>query len=156
MEPTDDPDELAYRRQYTAFVEPGNVTTWSANQEGLETRAASGVAPARQPQMPAYHLQRADGSGITLVNIGVGPSNAKTVTDHVAVLRPHGWLMLGHCAGLSASQRMGIMCWRTPMYATTTCSMTTCRCGCRFRRWPKCSWRCRMRWPASPSSKAMN
>jgi AMP nucleosidase len=57
--------------------------------------------------MPAYHLKRKDGTGITLVNIGVGPSNAKTATDHVAVLRPHAWIMLGHCAGLRASQRLG-------------------------------------------------
>lgn len=42
-----------------------------------------------------------------MVNIGVGPSNAKTITDHVAVLRPHAWLMLGHCAGLRNSQRLG-------------------------------------------------
>ena len=106
MQASDDPEVRKYRQQYTAFVEPGNVVTWSANQD-QPAAAASGVAPARQPQMPAFHLQRADGSGITLINIGVGPSNAKTVTDHVAVLRPHGWLMLGHCAGLSASQRMG-------------------------------------------------
>ena len=44
--------------------------------------------------MPAYHLVRGDHSGITLVNIGVGPSNAKTITDHIAVLRPHAWLCL--------------------------------------------------------------
>lgn len=61
----------------------------------------------RIPQMPAYHLKREDGQGITLINIGVGPSNAKTITDHVAVLRPHAWLMLGHCAGLRNSQKMG-------------------------------------------------
>jgi AMP nucleosidase len=42
-----------------------------------------------------------------MVNIGVGPSNAKTITDHVAVLRPHVWLMLGHCAGLRNSQSLG-------------------------------------------------
>jgi AMP nucleosidase len=59
------------------------------------------------PQMPTYHLKRADGSGITLVNIGVGPSNAKTATDHIAVLRPHAWLMVGHCAGLRSSQALG-------------------------------------------------
>ena len=58
-------------------------------------------------QMPAYHLQRADGNGISLVNIGVGPSNAKTMTDHVAVLRPSAWVMLGHCAGLRRTQRLG-------------------------------------------------
>jgi AMP nucleosidase len=57
--------------------------------------------------MPTYHLKRADGNGITLVNIGVGPSNAKTATDHIAVLRPHAWLMVGHCAGLRNSQRLG-------------------------------------------------
>jgi AMP nucleosidase len=61
----------------------------------------------RLPQMPAYHLKRQDGSGITMINIGVGPSNAKTITDHVAVLRPHAWLMLGHCAGLRNSQSLG-------------------------------------------------
>ena len=42
-----------------------------------------------------------------MVNIGVGPSNAKTITDHIAVLRPHAWLMLGHCAGLRNSQQLG-------------------------------------------------
>lgn len=61
----------------------------------------------RIPQMPAYHLQRPNGDGITMVNIGVGPSNAKTITDHIAVLRPHAWLMLGHCAGLRSSQSLG-------------------------------------------------
>jgi len=61
----------------------------------------------RLPQMPAYHLKREDGRGITMVNIGVGPSNAKTITDHIAVLRPHAWMMLGHCAGLRASQALG-------------------------------------------------
>ena len=59
------------------------------------------------PQMPAYHLKRADGQGISLVNIGVGPSNAKTITDHIAVLRPSAWIMLGHCAGLRRTQRLG-------------------------------------------------
>ena len=42
-----------------------------------------------------------------MVNIGVGPSNAKTITDHIAVLRPHAWLMLGHCAGLRNTQQLG-------------------------------------------------
>jgi AMP nucleosidase len=89
---------------YIAFVEPGDVVTWNAN---LGDRPPEGIPPSRQPQMPAYHLQRADGSGITMVNIGVGPSNAKTITDHIAVLRPHAWIMLGHCAGLRNTQRLG-------------------------------------------------
>jgi AMP nucleosidase len=61
----------------------------------------------RRHQMPAYHLMAPDRSGITLVNIGVGPSNAKTITDHLAVLRPEAWLMIGHCGGLRPSQRIG-------------------------------------------------
>lgn len=64
-------------------------------------------APWRKFQMPAYHLIRPDGSGVSLVNIGVGPSNAKTITDHLAVLRPHCWIMVGHCGGLRATQRIG-------------------------------------------------
>jgi len=65
------------------------------------------VEPEKVPQMPAYHLTRPDRSGITMVNIGVGPANAKTITDHIAVLRPHAWIMLGHCAGLRNSQQLG-------------------------------------------------
>ncbi|QYZ69482.1 AMP nucleosidase [Neotabrizicola shimadae] len=87
---------------YTAFVAPGNSVITAADQV---------LAPSsKTPQMPTYHLKRADGNGITLVNIGVGPSNAKTATDHIAVLRPHAWLMVGHCAGLRNSQSLGDFC----------------------------------------------
>ncbi|ORE93926.1 AMP nucleosidase [Aurantimonas sp. 22II-16-19i] len=87
---------------FDAFVEPGDLVTPAGGEHPV-----SGAAPQRLPQMPAYHLKRGDGSGITMINIGVGPSNAKTITDHVAVLRPHAWLMLGHCAGLRNSQALG-------------------------------------------------
>ena len=84
---------------YTAFVAPGNAVI---------VDPAAPIPPLpRLPQMPAYHLTRPGGQGITLVNIGVGPSNAKTATDHIAVLRPHAWLMVGHCAGLRNSQSLG-------------------------------------------------
>ena len=88
---------------YRCLVEPGDLLTPSPGS-GL---SASGNAPGHLPQMPAYHLVRADGLGITLVNIGVGPSNAKTLTDSLAVLRPHCWIMIGHCGGLRASQQLG-------------------------------------------------
>jgi AMP nucleosidase len=91
---------------YDAFVEPGNVVTRRSGQPAQPSDAL-GAAPPRLPQMPAYHLVRPDGSGITMVNIGVGPANAKTITDHIAVLRPHAWLMLGHCAGLQNTQQLG-------------------------------------------------
>jgi AMP nucleosidase len=87
---------------YTEFVEPGNAITPAGFGE-----PQSGVPVGRLPQMPAYHIKKKGHAGITLVNIGVGPSNAKTITDHVAVLRPHAWLMLGHCAGLRNSQTLG-------------------------------------------------
>jgi AMP nucleosidase len=87
---------------YTEFVEPGNVVTL-AGKSAPEPHEPFG----RTPQMPAYHLKKKGHAGITMINIGVGPSNAKTITDHVAVLRPHAWLMLGHCAGLRNSQRLG-------------------------------------------------
>jgi AMP nucleosidase len=64
-------------------------------------------APWRRHQMPAYHLTAPGRAGLTLVNIGVGPSNAKTITDHLAVLRPHAWLMIGHCGGLRPTQTLG-------------------------------------------------
>ncbi|MEL7301547.1 MAG: AMP nucleosidase [Pseudomonadota bacterium] len=84
---------------YTSFVATGDQ----------EITTPDGVIepPAKLPQMPTYHLKREGGAGITLVNIGVGPSNAKTATDHIAVLRPHAWLMVGHCAGLRNSQQLG-------------------------------------------------
>ncbi|MEO0403099.1 MAG: AMP nucleosidase [Pseudomonadota bacterium] len=90
----DDPDS-----GYTSFVSTGNAEITASDQPLPDS--------PKMPQMPTYHLKRADGSGITLVNIGVGPSNAKTATDHIAVLRPHAWLMVGHCAGLRNSQALG-------------------------------------------------
>ncbi len=86
--------------RYARFVEPGNRIT----EKGCEP---AGEQLAKLPQMPAYHLVREGRTGITIVNIGVGPSNAKTITDHIAVLRPHVWLMVGHCGGLRSSQRLG-------------------------------------------------
>ncbi|MEX0853008.1 MAG: AMP nucleosidase [Bauldia sp.] len=87
---------------YQSFVEPGNLITPAGRKKPV-----SGAALARLPQMPAYHLTRPGHAGLTMVNIGIGPSNAKTITDHIAVLRPHAWLMLGHCAGLRNTQALG-------------------------------------------------
>ena len=92
----------------------GSAYTMLSCAGGLEITAADPNPDAaisdsawRRHQMPAYHLVAEDGSGITLVNIGVGPSNAKTITDHLAVMRPQAWLMIGHCGGLRPSQRIG-------------------------------------------------
>ena len=90
---------------YAALSAPGGVRA-EAGDADVERRVSGG--DWRRHQMPAYHLiARAPGAGVTLVNIGVGPSNAKTICDHLAVLRPHAWLMIGHCGGLRPSQTIG-------------------------------------------------
>ncbi|MCP1675928.1 AMP nucleosidase [Natronocella acetinitrilica] len=96
-------DQIKAGGDYTAFVEPGDVITDATTS----TPAEQIRRPKHLPPMPAYHLVRPDGLGVTLINIGVGPSNAKTITDHLAVLRPHCWLMIGHCGGLRRSQLLG-------------------------------------------------
>ncbi|WP_370234350.1 AMP nucleosidase [Brevundimonas sp.] len=76
-------------------------------RDTADPEAAISDTAWKKHQMPAYHLTAPGAKGITLVNIGVGPSNAKTITDHLAVTRPHVWLMIGHCGGLRASQSIG-------------------------------------------------
>jgi AMP nucleosidase len=91
----------------------GPYTALSCAGGVMVTRETSDVSQAvhdsawRRHQMPAYHLMAPGREGFSLVNIGVGPSNAKTITDHLAVLRPEAWLMIGHCGGLRPSQTIG-------------------------------------------------
>ncbi len=92
---------------YDALHLPGGSTI-TRSMTAEEADAVVEHTPWHRFQMPAYHLSRTDGKGgVTLVNIGVGPSNAKTITDHLAVLRPNCWLMVGHCGGLRQTQRIG-------------------------------------------------
>jgi len=90
--------------RFTGLSVPGAVY-----ERGELTDAEAQIAAGqwRRHQMPAYHLMAEGGTGITLVNIGVGPANAKTICDHIAVLRPEVWLMIGHCGGLRPSQSIG-------------------------------------------------
>jgi AMP nucleosidase len=98
--------ELSRDGPFEKLMLPGGVTIESGAD--AETAAAQiAASPWHRFQMPAYHLIRKNGPGITLVNIGVGPSNAKNITDHLAVLRPDCWLMVGHCGGLRQSQTIG-------------------------------------------------
>ena len=97
------PDANGAPSRFTAVSGAGNVVVRAGDDpDKLVTDSAW-----RRHQMPAYHLMADDRTGITLVNIGVGPSNAKTICDHLAVLRPEAWLMIGHCGGLRPSQRIG-------------------------------------------------
>jgi AMP nucleosidase len=90
--------------RFTALAGAGGLLI--TPEEGDAEAAVAGSLFQRF-QMPAYHLKAENGTGITMVNIGVGPSNAKTITDHLAVLRPEAWLMIGHCGGLRYSQKIG-------------------------------------------------
>ncbi|CAN7516079.1 AMP nucleosidase [Phenylobacterium sp. LjRoot225] len=89
---------------YQALSAAGQVMVTA---ETPDPEAMVAAAPWRKHQMPAYHLMAEGRAGVTLVNIGVGPSNAKTICDHLAVLRPQAWLMIGHCGGLRGSQTIG-------------------------------------------------
>jgi len=89
---------------YTALSCAGGLTI-TANTANPELAVAESTW--RKHQMPAYHLMAPGGAGVTLLNIGVGPSNAKTICDHLAVLRPQAWLMIGHCGGLRDTQTIG-------------------------------------------------
>ncbi|WP_082172096.1 AMP nucleosidase [Methylobacterium platani] len=98
--------------RYARLVLPGGISVEAGEAAGAQAEALIAASPWHRFQMPAYHLVARDGQGqpgqgTSLVNIGVGPSNAKTITDHLAVLRPHCWLMVGHCGGLRQSQTIG-------------------------------------------------
>ena len=97
-------EQLSNDSRYETLSVAGGLVVDASTENATEQIAN---APWRRFQMPAYHLTAEDGSGITLVNIGVGPSNAKTITDHLAVLRPECWIMVGHCGGLRHSQSIG-------------------------------------------------
>jgi AMP nucleosidase len=90
--------------RYAALSAAGQVLVTA---ETAHPEAVVAAGSWRKHQMPAYHLMAEGRAGITLVNIGVGPSNAKTVCDHLAVLRSQAWLMIGHCGGLRGSQTIG-------------------------------------------------
>lgn len=83
-------------------------TNYTMHIEAFRERFPDAQGPARDGvQMPAWHHHTPAGDGVSLVNIGVGPTNAKTVTDHLAVLRPDTMMMIGHCGGLRNHQNLG-------------------------------------------------
>jgi nucleoside phosphorylase len=94
-------------------------------------RKVADLVRSSDAQMPAYHyiasqpreierkrdkddegyrkkiFEALDLPNVTMIDIGVGPSNAKTITDHLAPLRPRCWIMIGRCSGLRAEQHIG-------------------------------------------------
>lgn len=83
-------------------------TNYDMHVEAFQELLPDVEGPAREGvPMPAWHHRRPGGDGVSLINIGIGPANAKTITDHVAVLRPDTMIMIGHCGGLRNHQRVG-------------------------------------------------
>lgn len=82
-------------------------TNYDMHVEVFKSRFPDCIKPDRKVQMPAYHHKLKNNLGLTLINIGVGPSNAKTITDHISVLRPDAMIMVGHCGGLRNHQNIG-------------------------------------------------
>ena len=96
--------ELHTDSRYTALVLADGRTITKAQAATMDISA---LTMESHYQMPRYDLISPGNRGITMINIGVGPSNAKTITDCLAVLRPDLWIMIGHCAGLDGRMRMG-------------------------------------------------
>ncbi len=90
---------------YIALSCAGGI--WITAEKPKRLSRLSPIWRGRSTRCQPRHLITADGQGITLINIGVGPSNAKTICDHLAVLRPDARLMIGHCGGLRESQLIG-------------------------------------------------
>ena len=83
-------------------------TNYGMHVEAFQQRFTDAEGPDRDGvQMPAWHHRTPTGDGVSLVNIGVGPANAKTITDHLGVLRPDTMIMIGHCGGLRNHQSVG-------------------------------------------------
>jgi AMP nucleosidase len=84
------------------------LTNYAMHIEEFRAALPDCVGPSAEGrQMPAWHHMLPGRAGLTMINIGVGPSNAKTITDHLAVLRPDLVLMIGHCGGLRNHQNIG-------------------------------------------------
>ena len=83
------------------------LTNYQMHMDAFRELFPEHVEPRASVQMPAYHQVTDDNDGVSIVNIGVGPSNAKNFTDHLAVLRPDAMIMVGHCAGIRNHQEIG-------------------------------------------------
>lgn len=62
----------------------------------------------RTCQMNTLHIKNKKSNfWFSIINIWVWPSNTKTITDHLAVLRPKIFLMIWHCGWLRNHQEIG-------------------------------------------------
>ncbi len=92
----------------TSFQRYVLLTNYAWHVEEFRAALPGSTGPRDgEHQMPAWHHAEPGRAGLSIIDIGVGPSNAKTITDHLAVLRPDLVLMIGHCGGLRNHQEIG-------------------------------------------------
>lgn len=89
------------------FQEHILITNYQIHMEIFKEIFPKAVGSTGVCQMPAWHVKKPNKKGITMINMGVGPANAKTITDQIAVLRPDCMIMIGHCGGLKNHQNIG-------------------------------------------------
>ena len=120
---------------YTGFVSPATP------RSPAPTRRLP--APASMPQMPAYHLKRGTGRGSRWSISGSGrrTPRPRPTTSRCCARMPGSWSATAR--GCAIRSRWGISCLPMPTCARTRFWTTTCRSGCRSRRWPRSRSRCR-------------
>ena len=91
--------------EYIAFIEPGNVVT----RRGLSAELGDelGAPPRACRKCPPTTWCAPTTAASPWSTSAWARPTPRTITDHIAVLRPHAWIMLGHCAGLRNSQQLG-------------------------------------------------
>ena len=89
------------------FQEYVLVTNYQMHMDIFKKMFPKAVGSKGACQMPVLHAKKPGRKGITIINMGVGPANAKTLTDQIAVLRPSCIIMIGHCGGLRPTQEIG-------------------------------------------------
>ncbi|HVY12607.1 MAG TPA: hypothetical protein VHB73_03475 [Alphaproteobacteria bacterium] len=99
------PAFIERQEEFVELITPGNLRYTRDNPD--EPHVASLPPSPTNGQMPAYHLRRADGTGISCALIGTGPSNAKNFMDKLSVVRPELVVMAGICAGFGPGWERG-------------------------------------------------
>ena len=112
------PDEIVAARDRDAIVEDwlprytgmpleefGDYVLLTNFKSYLDQFAARFDCPVRGVDTP---MQAATSpAGLTMVNFGIGTSNAATITDLLSAVSPRGVLFLGKCGGLKTSTEIG-------------------------------------------------
>lgn len=112
------PDEVVAARDRDAIVadwlprytgmpleEFGEYVLLTNFKSYLDAFAARFDCPIRGSDRP---MQAATSpGGLTMVNFGIGTSNAATITDLLSAVSPRGVLFLGKCGGLKTSTEIG-------------------------------------------------